>query len=50
VEARLGARGRVLIRYSGTQNLCRVMVEGPDAEETARYARQLAGVVSSSIG
>jgi phosphoglucosamine mutase len=30
VEAKLGDQGRVLVRYSGTQNACRVMVEGPD--------------------
>ena len=30
VEAQLGEKGRVLVRYSGTQPLCRVMVEGPD--------------------
>ena len=36
VEAKLGDQGRVLVRYSGTQNMCRVMVEGPSQEETAR--------------
>ncbi|MFO7984492.1 MAG: phosphoglucosamine mutase [Desulfatiglandaceae bacterium] len=49
VEAALGSRGRVLVRYSGTQNLCRVMVEGPDPEDTARYAGQLADVVRASL-
>jgi len=29
VEKELGKKGRVLIRYSGTQQMCRVMVEGP---------------------
>ena len=50
VESELGPRGRVLIRYSGTQNLCRVMVEGPDTEKTDQYARQLAEVVRSTLG
>jgi phosphoglucosamine mutase len=50
VEAELGEEGRVLIRYSGTQNMCRVMVEGPTKEATDRYAEQLAAVVKASIG
>jgi phosphoglucosamine mutase len=50
VEAELGDEGRVLVRYSGTQNMCRVMVEGPSDEVTERYARQLAGVVKNAIG
>ncbi len=29
-EAKLGTRGRVLVRYSGTENLARVMLEGED--------------------
>ena len=50
VEAGLKGQGRVLIRYSGTQKMCRVMVEGPTEEITARYAEQLAGVVVAAIG
>ncbi len=49
-ETELGDRGRVLIRYSGTQAVCRVMVEGPTAEMTARLARRLADAVKHSIG
>ncbi len=37
VEAELDGCGRVLVRYSGTQRVCRVMVEGPSVE-TARQA------------
>lgn len=50
VEAELGDEGRVLIRYSGTQNMCRVMVEGPTDEITEKYAVQLADVVKNAIG
>ena len=50
VEAELGDEGRVLVRYSGTQNMCRVMVEGPTDEVTERHARQLAEVVKAAIG
>jgi phosphoglucosamine mutase len=50
VEAELGENGRVLVRYSGTQNMCRVMVEGPTLEITERYCRQIADAVKSAIG
>src|SRR5262249_58526894 len=32
VEGKLGGRGRLLLRYSGTQNLARVMIEGEDQQ------------------
>jgi len=50
VEKELGDEGRVLVRYSGTQNMCRVMVEGPSDSVTEKYCRQLAEVVKSEIG
>ncbi|HHJ98400.1 MAG TPA: phosphoglucosamine mutase [Actinobacteria bacterium] len=49
-EAELGEEGRVLVRYSGTQNMCRVMVEGPTDDVTERLAAQVADVVRDSIG
>jgi phosphoglucosamine mutase len=49
VENKLGAEGRVLVRYSGTQNLCRVMVEGPDSGLTERYCRQIAAVAQEKL-
>ncbi|MCB1638978.1 MAG: phosphoglucosamine mutase [Thiothrix sp.] len=45
VEQRLGERGRVLLRASGTEPLIRVMVEGEDTTETRALAEELAGVV-----
>jgi len=50
VEKKLGDRGRVLVRYSGTQNMCRVMVEGQTREETESCCRQLADLISAKIG
>lgn len=49
-EAELGQEGRILIRYSGTQPMCRVMVEGPTEEQTNAIAERLAGVVKECIG
>ncbi|MCU0519489.1 MAG: phosphoglucosamine mutase [Anaerolineae bacterium] len=50
VESELGDTGRVLVRYSGTQNLCRVMVEGPSAEVIEAYCQQIAGAIRAEIG
>jgi phosphoglucosamine mutase len=49
VESKLAGQGRVLVRYSGTQLMCRVMVEGPTPSQTRAYARQIAGVVRSVL-
>jgi phosphoglucosamine mutase len=50
VEFELGNDGRVLVRYSGTQNMCRVMVEGPTQELTEKYCHQIADVIKHTIG
>lgn len=50
VEGELGEEGRVLVRYSGTQNMCRVMVEGPTHEITEKYCTQLAELVEKVLG
>ena len=50
VEKELGDNGRVLVRYSGTQNMCRVMVEGPSSAVTEKYCSQLAGLVEKVLG
>ena len=49
-EAELGDRGRVLVRYSGTQNACRVMVEGPTDDLTQKYCKQIADAVKAALG
>ncbi|MDR1355255.1 MAG: phosphoglucosamine mutase [Propionibacteriaceae bacterium] len=48
-ERKLGSHGRVLVRYSGTQNLCRVMVEGPTLSETESHAATIADAIRSTI-
>jgi phosphoglucosamine mutase len=49
-EARLNGRGRVVVRYSGTEPLVRIMVEGDGEELIRSVAEDLAGVVRAQIG
>lgn len=50
IEAELGLRGRLLLRYSGTEPLARVMIEGEDQVEIEKLAGELAGVIQRSLG
>ena len=50
VEDQLDGNGRLLLRYSGTENLARVMIEGSDQTEIERQARGLAAVIESALG
>jgi len=50
IEERLGDNGRVLIRYSGTEPLMRIMLEGQDQDEICSMADQIATLVKASIG
>ncbi|MDD6088844.1 MAG: phosphoglucosamine mutase [Desulfovibrionaceae bacterium] len=49
VEKELDGRGRVLLRYSGTEPLCRVMVEGENAEHVKKLAEDLAKIVEKAL-
>lgn len=49
-EIELGHAGRVLVRYSGTQAICRVMVESMDPDLTNRLAESLAELVKHELG
>ena len=50
VERALGGDGRLLLRYSGTEPKCRVMIEAASAELTSRLCEELAAVVRAELG
>jgi len=50
IESSLGEKGRALVRYSGTQPLCRIMVEAEDMKQAESCCRQLADIVQEKIG
>jgi phosphoglucosamine mutase len=50
VRDALNDRGRVLVRYSGTEPLVRVMVEGEDAPQTQAYADDIAAIIEQHLG
>ncbi|MEZ5308876.1 MAG: phosphoglucosamine mutase [Pyrinomonadaceae bacterium] len=49
VEEKLGESGRLLLRYSGTENLARVMIEGAVQEEIEFLANDLAKVIGEAL-
>ncbi len=49
-EESLNGTGRVLVRYSGTEPLVRVMVEGQNDAQIRHVADKLVGVVKATIG
>jgi len=48
-RAVLGESARILLRYSGTENLARVMIEGADAASIEREANAIAAVIQETI-
>jgi phosphoglucosamine mutase len=49
VEEGLAGNGRLLVRYSGTEPLLRIMLEGKDDAEIKEWANQIAGVVKAHL-
>jgi phosphoglucosamine mutase len=50
IEEQLGNSGRVLIRYSGTENICRVMIESPKQKHAWSLAHALGEVIKEELG
>ena len=50
LEKRLDGKGRLLLRYSGTENLARVMIEGENQNEIESQAYELAEVIKNNLG
>ncbi len=50
VRARVVGQGRLLVRYSGTEPLLRVMIEGKDEREIRSWAQEIVDVVQREIG
>jgi len=50
VDRRVAGHGRVLIRYSGTEPLLRVMIEGKNQEEIRSWAQEIVDVVKTNLG
>jgi phosphoglucosamine mutase len=50
VEASVAGRGRLLVRYSGTEPLLRVMLEGQHEDEIQAWAQEIADVVTEHLG
>jgi phosphoglucosamine mutase len=50
IEQEMGDRGRLLLRYSGTEPLARVMIEGEDEQQVRNNAESLAAVIKTEIG
>ncbi len=50
VEERLAGQGRLLVRYSGTEPLLRIMLEGRDQQEIQGWASEIASTVEEHLG
>ena len=50
IDEQLGDNGRLLLRYSGTEPKCRVMIEAQDRELCERLCDELAAVIRAELG
>jgi phosphoglucosamine mutase len=50
IRGELGVDGRLILRYSGTENIARVMVEGENHHRIRNMAEDLAGLIRNHLG
>ena len=50
IETSLGDSGRINVRYSGTEPVVRIMIEGRDNSEIEGYSNQMAGIIQKHLG
>lgn len=50
IQQELGTQGRILVRYSGTENRARIMLEGPNPEHLKLWAQQIAQQFEKHLG
>ncbi len=50
IEKKLKGEGRVFVRYSGTENVLRILVEGAERKMIAQYAEELAQFIEKNLG
>ena len=49
-QAEFGDAGRILVRFSGTEPLARVMVEGPELARVEHFAHSIAAAIQAELG
>ena len=50
IKETLGTDGRILLRYSGTENLCRFMIEGKDQKQIEKMAEEVSEEIKKEVG
>ena len=49
IESELKGEGRIFVRYSGTEPVLRILVEGPDRRKISEYAQEIATYIEKEL-